>query len=61
MPRRTKEDNSGWPTFIKNAKEREKSVSAKMQGQRFEDVVLRNKNIDWTVVQKLKRTEVKID
>ena len=59
MPRRTKYDNSGWPTHIKCAKEREKSISKKMQGQKFEDVVLKgdrkNVVIDWNLAKKIKR------
>tara|TARA_R110002126_G_scaffold23357_3_gene82015 strand:+ start:873 stop:1055 length:183 start_codon:yes stop_codon:yes gene_type:complete len=60
MPRRTKEDNSGWPKHIKNTKEREKSIAKKMQGQTFEDVVLKsdNKAINWNTIQKFKRTSL---
>ena len=60
MPRRTKEDNSGWPKHIKNTKEREKSIAKKMKGQMFEDVVLKsdNKVIDWNIAQKFKRSEL---
>jgi len=59
MPRRTKDDNSGWPEHIKNTKEREKSIAKKMNGQQFEDVVLKgdrkNVVIDWNLAKKIKR------
>mgnify|MGYP003646607838 FL=1 len=59
MPKRTKQDALGWPTHIKCAKEREKSIAKKMNGQKFEDVVLKkgreNVVIDWNVAKKIKR------
>ena len=58
MARRTKEDNSGWPTHIKDVKERERSIAEKMGSQQFEDVVLKgdSKVINWNLVRKFKRT-----
>ena len=58
MARRTKEDNSGWPTHIKDAKQREASIAKKMKGHQFEDVVLKGdrKVINWNLVRKFKRT-----
>jgi len=60
MPRKPKEDNSGWPKHIKDAKEREESIAKKMKGYQFEDVVLKsdNKAINWNTVQKFKRTSL---
>jgi hypothetical protein len=62
MPKRTKKDALGWPKHIKNVKEREKSVAKKMEGLRFEDVVLKgdkkNVVIQWNVVQKFKRSSL---
>ena len=58
MARVTKEDKLGWPTHIKNAKQREASIAKKMKGQQFEDVVLKgdSKVINWNLVRKFKRT-----
>lgn len=57
MPRRTKEDNSGWPKHIKNTKDREKSIAKKMKGQMFEDVTLKgdNKVIHWNTIKRVWR------
>ena len=58
MARVTKEDGLGWPTHIKDEKQREASIAKKMKGQQFEDVVLKgdSKVINWNLVRKFKRT-----
>ena len=58
MARVTKEDGLGWPTHIKDAKQREASIAKKMKGQQFENVVLKgdSKVINWNLVRKFKRT-----
>jgi hypothetical protein len=58
MPRRTKEDNSGWPKHTKDPVEREQRIAEKMASKRFADVILKSdKNIiPWNLVQKLKHT-----
>ena len=58
MARVTKENGLGWPTHIKDAKQREASIAKKMKGQQFENVVLKgdSKVINWNLVRKLKRT-----
>tara|TARA_R110000796_G_scaffold23707_2_gene67822 strand:+ start:55 stop:243 length:189 start_codon:yes stop_codon:yes gene_type:complete len=59
MPKRTKEDALGWPKPIKNAEEREKHIAKKMNGLRFENVVLKGdkKNVvlDWNTLRQLKK------
>jgi len=56
MPKRTKEDNSGWPEHPKNIKDQHKLFAEKMAYKRFTDVVLKSdKNlIPWNLVQKAK-------
>ena len=58
MPKRTKEDNSGWPEHPKDTKEQQRLFSEKMAGKRFADVLLKSdrKVIPWDLVHKAKRT-----
>jgi len=63
MPKRTKEDNAGWPEHIKNSKEREQRVAEKMKGKTFENVILKSDNvIHWNTIKRVwgKSSEVEI-
>ena len=54
MPRRTKEDNAGWPKATKNLVKREQRIAEKMKGQTFENVVLKSDNIiHWNTVKRV--------
>ena len=58
MPRRTKQDNAGWPEHPKNIKDQQKLFAKKMDGKRFADVILKSDRnvIPWNLVQKVKHT-----